>query len=236
MSILEKTKQVLGAAESELLGFPQNKNLIKPFLRLFIYPIFYLKLGFKDLTRPFAVSSAISFLLIVLFVLVANSANIPQDITMIVFNVSTWGVLLLVSFSTPSSYAFYGVKESDLTNVVNILTKNGINTSKEIELFEKNLDRISERIDERVKFYRWLIGLFWALYLLFNNFHFRLIGLTKREMHENDMSNFFSSVFNVMLFTGVALLVMACYKRASKVLLSYLYYACVEKKSMSDES
>ncbi|ODS04599.1 hypothetical protein VSF3289_03738 [Vibrio scophthalmi] len=58
-----KTKEILEASESALLGFSINRSLLKPVQRLFVYPLVYLKVGFGDFTKPMAIWSFTSFAL-----------------------------------------------------------------------------------------------------------------------------------------------------------------------------
>ncbi|WP_419243554.1 hypothetical protein [Photobacterium leiognathi] len=125
-----KTKEILEASESALLGFSINRSLLKPVQRLFVYPLVYLKLGFGDFTKPMAVWSFTSFAFMVLLALFSSSMEMPQEIFLILFNICIWGILLLTIFSTPSTYAFYGATEASVNKIVDILDETEFKVSQ----------------------------------------------------------------------------------------------------------
>ncbi len=226
-----KTKEILEASESSLLGFSINRSLLKPVQRLFIYPLVYLKVGFGDFTKPIVVWSFTSFALMGLLTLFSSSMEMPQEIFLILFNICIWGILLLTTFSTPSSYAFYGATEASVNKIVDIFDKNGVQNESDIELLESNLEKIEQRIDARVKFYKWIIGSFWGLYLLIFSFQLRFLSLSGKKIDDNFLNNSFEEFLYVILFTVFALLAMISYKRASNMLIANLQYACIEQKA-----
>ncbi|EHR0760685.1 hypothetical protein KUH14_004562 [Vibrio parahaemolyticus] len=226
-----KTKEILEASESALLGFSINRSLLKPVQRLFVYPLVYLKLGFGDFTKPMAVWSFTSFALMVLLALFSSSMEMPQEIFLILFNICIWGILLLTIFSTPSTYAFYGATEASVNKIVDILDENGVQSESDIELLESNLEKVEQRIDAKVKFYKWIIGAFWGLYLLSLNFQLRFLSLSGKKIDDTLLNSGFEEFLYVVLFTVFALLAMISYKRASNMLIANLQYACVEQKA-----
>ncbi|MGL4192373.1 MAG: hypothetical protein ACRCRU_07315 [Vibrio sp.] len=226
-----KTKEILEASESALLGFSINRNLLKPVQRLFVYPLVYLKLGFGDFTKPMAVWSFTSFALMVLLALFSSSIKMPQEIFLILFNICIWGILLLTIFSTPSTYAFYGATEASVNKIVDILDKNGVQRVSDIELLESNIEKVEQRIDAKVKFYKWIIGACWGLYLFSLNFQLRFLSLSGKKIDEAFLNSSFEEFLYVVSFTVFALLAMISYKRASNMLIVNLQYACVEQKA-----
>ncbi|WP_305819443.1 hypothetical protein [Photobacterium leiognathi] len=226
-----KTKEILEASESALLGFSINRSLLKPVQRLFVYPLVYLKLGFGDFTKPMAVWSFTSFALMVLLALFSSSMEMPQDIFLILFNICIWGILLLTIFSTPSTYAFYGATEASVNKIVDIFDENGVQSESDVELLESNLEKVEQRIDAKVKFYKWIIGAFWGLYLLSLNLQLRFLSLSDKKIDDTFLNSSFEEFLYVVLFTVFALLAMISYKRASNMLIANLQYACVEQKS-----
>ena len=226
-----KTKEILEASESALLGFSINRSLLKPVQRLFVYPLVYLKLGFGDFTKPMAVWSFTSFAFMVLLALFSSSMEMPQEIFLILFNICIWGILLLTIFSTPSTYAFYGATEASVNKIVDILDENGVQSESDIELLESNLEKVEQRIEAKVKFYKWIIGAFWGLYLLSLNFQLRFLSLSGKKIDDTLLNSGFEEFLYVVLFTVFALLAMISYKRASNMLIANLQYACVEQKA-----
>ncbi|ODS04601.1 hypothetical protein VSF3289_03740 [Vibrio scophthalmi] len=165
-----------------------------------------------------------------LLALFSSSIEMPQEIFLILLNICMWGILLLTVFLTPSAYAFYGATEVSVNKVVDILDKNGVQSKSDIELLESNLEKIEERIEARVKFYKWIIGAFWGLYLLLLNFQLRFLSLSGKKIDDNFLDSSSEEFLYVVLFTVFALLAMVSYKRASNMLIANLQYACVEQK------
>ena len=124
-----KTKNILEASESALLGFSTSRNLLSPMQRIFVYPLVYLKVGFGDFTRPMAVWSFASFALLTFLAILSSHVELPREAFLIFFNLSMWGVLLLITFLTPSTYAFYGATYASVNKVVDILNDNNVKRS-----------------------------------------------------------------------------------------------------------
>ena len=225
-----KTKNILEASESALLGFSTSRNLLSPMQRLFFYPLVYLKVGFGDFTRPMAVWSFTSFVLLILLAILSSSVELPREAFLIFFNVSMWGVLLLITFLTPSTYAFYGATDASVNKVVDILNDNNVKSEADIELLECNIEKIELRIEARVNFYKWVIGVFWGLYILLLNFQLRVFSLSEKTFDEEFLRSNFEDFLYVMVFTVVSLIAMVSYKRASNMLIANLQYACIEQK------
>lgn len=145
-------------------------------------------------------------------------------------NICTCVILLITIFLTPSTYAFYGATEASVNKVVSILDDKGVKLKLEIELLESNLEKVEQRIDARVKFYKWVIGAFWGLYLLSVNFQLRFFG-TANKLDEVFLRSIFEDFLLVTLFTLLALIAMISYKRASNMLIANIQFACVEQKT-----
>lgn len=226
-----KTKEILEASESSLLGFSTNRSLLKPIQRLFIYPLAYIKVGFGDFTKPMFFWSVTSFSVLVALSLFSSSLAMSKELVFLLFNICMWIALFLTTFLTPSTYAFYGATEVSVNKIVDILNHNGVQNEKAIELFESNLERISERIESRVKFYKWIIGTFWGAYILLLNFQLRFLSLTGKSIDDEMVNSGLKSFLYVAIFTTFSLIAMISYKRASNMLIANIQYACTEQKS-----
>ena len=99
-----------------------------------------------------------------------------------------------------------------MNKVVSILDDKGVKLKLEIELLESNLEKVEQRIDARVKFYKWVIGAFWGLYLLSVNFQLRFFG-TANKLDEVFVRSTLEDFLLVTLFTLLALIAMISYKR-----------------------
>ena len=226
-----KTKEILEASESALLGFTSNRSVLKPVQRFVIYPLVYLRVGFGDFTKPMAIWSLASFILLLVLTLFSSSFEMPNERFLVSFNVCIWVVLLLTMFSTPSSYAFYGATEASVNRIVEILDQNNVHKEVDVELLEENMEKVEKRIEARVDFYKWIIGSFWGLYILLVNFELRFVSLSGKPIGDDFLQSTFESFLYVILFTAFALLAMISYKRASKMLMANLHYACVEQRA-----
>ncbi|MEZ7493380.1 hypothetical protein QO198_17690 [Pseudoalteromonas distincta] len=230
--MFNKTKSIIECTESSLLGFSTKKSYLSPVQRLFFYPLVYLQVGFVDFVRPLKIWSLFSFVIALALSFLVKNSILDSNSYIASLNIFVWFFLLLISFSTPSSYAFNGVTELTVNNTVIILSEHEINSVDSLELLEDNVDKIEERIDERVKFYKWLIGSAWAGYILFINFQFRVISISDMKPDKNFLDSLFETSVYLSLFSLFALTLMMSYKRASKILISNLRYACVQKKSL----
>ncbi|WP_138508622.1 hypothetical protein [Pseudoalteromonas ruthenica] len=226
-----QTKEILEASESAFLGFSANRTLLKPAQRLFIYPFAYLRVGFGDFTKPMTIWSITSFTLLIIITLLSSGLDMSNEIYLTSFNICMLGALLLITFSTPSSYAFYGATEASVSTIVAIFDQNNIQKEEHIELLKDNIDRVEKRIEARVKFYKWIIASFWGLYFILVNLELRFASLSKKPIENDFLQNAFDDFLYVAFITALALLAMACYKRASDMLIANLQYACVEKKA-----
>ncbi|MCF6455523.1 hypothetical protein [Pseudoalteromonas sp. MMG024] len=229
--MFKKTNDILEASESELLGFSTSLSLLKPVQRVCIYPLIYLKMGFGNLTKPMAIWSMISFFLLIVLLLLSSGIEMRKEVFLFSFNLCIWVALLFVTFSTPSSYAFYGVTEKNISKIVEILDHHNVQNKEDIELLEQNIDKVDKRIEERINFYKWIIGSFWGLYILLMNFELRLISISGNVIDTDFLKDNFETCLYVILFTGFALVAMISYKRASNMLIASLQFACVEQKS-----
>lgn len=64
--MFKKTKEILEASESALLGFSDNRSLLTPVQRFLVYPLAYLKVGFGDFIKPLILWVLVSFTVFVL--------------------------------------------------------------------------------------------------------------------------------------------------------------------------
>lgn len=233
--MFKKTRNILETTESVLLGFRAHKSHLKFVERFFFYPIIYLNLGFKDIViKPLTVWSFVSIVIVVALLFFSKTLDISPltlsdliDLTFII-------TLFLTIFSTPSSYAFYGMDDKTVEKIKLILRDNDIATVKRLELLEQHLEMIDERTEARIKFYKTLIGVFWGLNLIFYNFQFRFATISGVRVDESWAQDFFETFIYVLLGTAAALFVMLCYRRASKIVTSCIQYACIDLKSEAD--
>ncbi|MFW0966447.1 hypothetical protein ACEV9L_25680, partial [Vibrio parahaemolyticus] len=101
-----KTKEILEASESALLGFSINRSLLKPVQRFFVYPLVYLKIGFGDFTKPMAVWSFCSFAALVVLALFSSKIEMPREIFLILMRISVIAIARFGLFRSPDPAVF----------------------------------------------------------------------------------------------------------------------------------
>ncbi|MFT7279053.1 MAG: hypothetical protein ACI8WI_002605 [Pseudoalteromonas distincta] len=230
--MFSRAKSIIESTESNLLGFKAKKGYLNLFQRLFVYPFMFLKMGFENITRPIAVWLFILFIMFFIISLFSQYLAISPEVYVLLINISLWVVLFSLSFSTPSSYCFYEITDKTINSTLEILNENKIDSVDRIDSLESNIDMISERIEDRGKFYKWLIGLVWGGLLLYINFQFRLANLSATQPNDSFIADIIEKSFYVASFTSVALILMMSYIRASKILVANLKYACIQHKSL----
>ncbi len=162
--------------------------------------------------------------------LVGKSLSVPKEVWPIALNACFFSSLFLVVFAMPSTYAFSGVTHELVKKVVVILEKNGVDSEAKIELLEDNLEKVAQRIDARVSFYKWLLGAVWAAYLLVLNIEFRFILKLEADELTKALSENLSSFIVMAFFTIAALLLVVGYKKAANVLVKSIEFSCIEYK------
>ena len=224
------TSRILQDTESLLLNLPAQNKIWKWPTRYIIFPFKFLQLGLGDFIKPASLWAFLSVALILLTAIFVQKLNVPMEYRGTILNISLFIPMALVIFSVPSTYAFSGVIEKNITKVKGFLQKEGINTIEETELLEENIKRIFSRTNSRVSFYKWLVGALWTLYIVFFSIEMKVFLSAKPKTNDPDLSNtimyfaiyLFSSLFAMFLIVG--------YKRASDILIKTIEYACTQNK------
>ena len=225
-----KTKEILEDAEALLVGMSPVRSKINVVQKYCAFPIFCLFTGWNDFTRSLRVFLVLLIIIsIALFSPISSFTTLSNDLKGITLLLLP---LILCLFLVPSSYAMYGLTETNIKKIVDVLDYHDIRRESDIELFESNLERIELRIEGKIKFYNWLIGGSWGLYLIFINYLLRIYSNATPEVLEDVIKE---SLVPLAIFTLTSLIIVICYKRACNILIASLMYGCTEQKARAKE-
>ncbi|WP_040576531.1 hypothetical protein [Methylophaga thalassica] len=140
--------------------------------------------------------------------------------------------IALVIFAVPSTYALNAVEKDQVVYVSKLIHDAGINTLEKIELLEQNIESIFSRINSRVTFYKWFLGVVWAISVFQLNIYIGFISKIEDKGLTGIMRDSAESlVFMVICFISVLVIVQG-YKRASEKLIKTIEFAAVERKAV----
>lgn len=171
----------------------------------------------------------VSACLILLFV-ATRYIDISQNAMWLSSSFFMFICMFLVIFSTPSSYAYYGVSSADIGSVVSHLERIGVDNAQVAESIEENMGIISQRLISRIAVFRWGVAVCWAISTLTLNYSTNIILKVMPESWEQHLlDNLFSFIiFAVLSF--VAILLIASYKKATDILVKTIEFGLVEIK------
>lgn len=228
--MFEITKNIIEETEFSVLELKHNRNSWGMFARHIIFPLRFLRLGLGDFLSPVSIYSLITFILIFLASQASHIFSIPKEYITILFNCCLCIPMAIVIFAAPSTYAYYGINTSNVKKVSGIIASNGLDSKEKIELLEKNLELIEERVNARVSFYKWLVASLWAIYIIIFNIEIRYeLGEKLSSNKANWIETLITFSFT-LVFTMMALLLIAAYKRASDHLVKCVKFGCIEQK------
>ena len=230
INMFQITQEILEKTEASLLGITNKNWAVRKLYIYLIFPWKYLVFGLGVFFKPIYIWALLSFLLLLLFVFVIPEFDLDPKYSLLILNVCLYIPLFLVIFAVPSTYSYYGVELKNVKQVSEFIESVGLDSIEKIELLEKSIDSIYIRISSRVSFYRWGIGIVWALYLLFFNIEVKyIIADSKGNLSQILMENF-TSFIPILLSTLLAFVLVIGYKRASEALIKSLEFGCIEQK------
>lgn len=242
------TEKILKNHEMKILNYtdkqifpeiPLLNNFLKKIFyiinKYITYPFKYLFLGAKDFFKPLFIWTIISYTFLVIFsIFIPESNNIPQNINFIIINglnISLIISMLLVIFSVPTTFAFYGLNNKEIMDRTKDLMYMNITTKVTIEYIEKNLEKIYIRVTKRYNTYRWVIGSIWVTSLLIFSILIRLYpNIEWIEILNQNKTPFLMYIFFIL----VLILMNISYKRASDILFISLEFSLIELKYKLD--
>jgi hypothetical protein len=158
-----------------------------------------------------------------------SKSSIDNTYQLYILNFCFYFPIILVVFSVPSTYSFYGVKGSHVEAARETILAEEITSKEEVEILEGCLERIEKRTLSRVVFYNWLIGAFWAIYIIILNFELRLAAKENQDISKfvtDTVTNFSITLLSVIF----ALAIVSSYKKSSELLIKSIEFACSEIK------
>lgn len=228
--MFEKTKLIVEKTENKIIKFKLLEGWLYYICKFIVFPCQYIKTGIGELLRPASVGVFTAFVLMLMFPTLISYFDVPKTYFPMVFDLMMIFPALLVIFAVPSTYMSNGVKSECVSFVVSQLKSARFVDSDEVDLFESNLEKFSKRVETRITFYRWVVGVFWAIYLIVFNLNMRFITeQPKISLFDKIRENFFSFSLTLAVVFFCVVFILA-YKRASELLFTTLEIGCAEYK------
>ncbi len=230
LSFFDITKLIVERTESMVMGLAVREGWLLFVSRVFYHPYRYMKVGLSELSRPASVWSFMAFVVLLACSFLLSKFEAPVEYRAVIMNFTMIPPFLLVIFAMPSTYMCNGVKSEVVNKVVSELRAAGISDSDSVDLFENNVEKFSNRVESRISFYRWTVGGFWALYLVFFNLDMRMASSQNFMIAaEKIRDNLFSMAFTILAVFACIISILA-YKRASELLFTTIEIGCTEYK------
>ena len=219
------TKKILEESEKSLLNsFKTNSKYIDQDYRL---SAGYMLLGIKELFKPLNKFIKILFyMLISVFLYDIVFANIKLENTIFTIIIFT----SLVFFAIPSTYAFYGIKNSHIEKILNIFYQNNIKSINILESIEVNINMLYARSNERIKALKWIVSTSWLTYTIFLKQFMDLLSKQKNiNINDFSMTNI-EITFQMLGYLLVAIIVITSYKKGIDFLFNAIKFSINEYK------
>ena len=226
--MFEQTRKIVEKTEAHIVGFRYDNETLNFGARLVWFPLQYLWLGLKEYFKPAKVGYVLLMVLWGLSHPVAKQLQIADEYYVFIIYGGFLGALFFTMFAMPSTYVFSGVSKNLVDSVVNIMKNQQVNTKEDIELIEKNIEKIGERISSRIAFYKWLVGVAWGVYIFSLNVEMRFLVKLDGDALTKAISNNLTPFIIMMMSTIFALLIVVGYKKASDLLVKSIEFACIE--------
>lgn len=230
--MFEKTQWILKETESYLLDFRVNSFLLNKAARWVWFPLNYLLFGLRELFKPIVVLLYFYFFFFCIGAIFIEQVETQSLAARVALYLCLFLPIALVIFAVPSTYALNAVEKDQVVYVSKLIHDAGINTLEKIELLEQNIESIFSRINSRVTFYKWFLGVVWAISVFQLNIYIGFISKIEDKGLTGVMRDSAESlVFMVICFISVLVIVQG-YKRASEKLIKTIEFAAVERKAV----
>ncbi|ATZ74428.1 hypothetical protein CWC33_12290 [Idiomarina sp. X4] len=228
--MFRKTQKIIEETEVEILGGDLEASVPRIIRKYVFLPTKCLKLGIGEFFRPASVCFFISVFLSVIALISMNQFQALSELSVFIYSLVIIIPALLSIFSVPSTYVNYGVTDQHIDATINVIERNGVKSEAEIEMLTDNIEKVNNRIDSRIKFYKLTVGAVWAVYLFFFNIQFRvLLGLGDSKLQVN-LTQEILDFGAFVLMTIIALSSIVSYKKACDVLIKSIEFSCSELK------
>ena len=230
IKIFELTQKILEESEAYILNHSSQTKAGYWFSRQIIFPIKFLFKGSEEFLKPFTKWGLMSFAFLIAATYIVDNGEFSTEIKSFIFSVCLYAPMVLVMFSVPSTYAYYGVEPKDVDAVVEYLEKFNIQDLETIDCLQSNLENIHTRIINRVSAYKWIIGASWALFSLILN---QQLNVTLKINPDSWKTTFQENIIHLAVLISISILaiwITTSYKRASELLIKTLEFGLVEIK------
>lgn len=222
-------KKIFDYTESYILGYAPGHRVESWFLKRFWFPFKYIFKGGGELFWPFMKWSWMFLASFVAMTYIVKENQTPQFVLFLAW-LCAFIPMFLVMFSLPSTYAYYGVKPKHINDVVDYIEQQGIASVELVDLFEKCLEKIKERVAARVSAFKWVVGVGWALFTFTTNLEIGILLRKDPSQWVDAASKLTFDLFGFVFFSVIAITLVFSYKRASDLLVKTLEYSALEIK------
>jgi len=169
----------------------------------------------------------LSFILLIIVTYISENIGLSDKITLFLYLISILGTIMLVTFSVPSTYAYFGIQNN---NVISILKYNNISRIYELEILENNIEIIYERVLARINAFKWLVGAYWIFFTFTQN---QQMTIAKKLENKDFLTLVLMNINEIIVsvsITLVAIWLISSYKRASDFLFKGIIFGINEFK------
>ncbi|QFT37721.1 MULTISPECIES: hypothetical protein [unclassified Vibrio] len=210
--------------KSELIVFNVEKQ--SRFFNWIWLPIMQFITGLKDVGLPTSIGAAIWFVLFLGTMLVTRLLDLPADVMNYAAIVCILLPVIAMLFATPSSYSMSGLTDDNVGQISKLILQKAENEKSKVELLDSCFDILEQRIDSRSKFYRMLIGAYWAYNILF-------VNLIQKQITSIDVV--WKSILDASFYLALCWLLYLSYKRGSDILMRTLRLAFKNAASSANQ-
>jgi len=205
------TKKLLTKVEQQVVRIETRYSWLNYILNHSFFPLMFLAFGMTELFRPLKTWGTL-FLISSIVILIIN---IPEDQKSSLLSVCFFGSIILVMYALPSSYAFDSVLSGEIVQIKQFVSQQGVKTEERIKLLINNIDLVKARVYARVNFFKWLLGVSWALSLfIFNQFNSIVIKISP-DMIKEIIGESIGSLSVLGIFSLFILCSIISYKKAN---------------------
>lgn len=235
LKIFDTTKEIIEKSEANILNSKPDNKLILYFNKQIVFPIKYMMLGSSDFFKPFFKWSFLFFIILSIVTYSIKNITISSELIVFLYTIIMFGTLMLVIFSVPSTYAYFGIKNENIIAVMAILKNNQITTLHELEVLESNIDIIYDRVLARINAFKWVVGAYWIYFTFSQNQKMSIAKqLENKDFIQFIMTNMGEIALTISI-TIIAIWLISSYKRASDFLFKSIIFGINEYKYLLSE-
>ena len=230
LKIFDTTKEIIEKSEANILNYESDNRFILYFNKHIVFPIKYVMLGSSDFFKPFIKWFFLFFVMLLIVSYFVKNVSFPSELIVFLYTIIMFGTLMLVIFSVPSTYAYFGIKNENVIEVMDILKNNQITTLHELEVLESNIDIIYDRVLARINAFKWVVGAYWIYFTFSQN---QKMSIAKQFDNKDFIQFIITNMGEIALtisITIIAIWLISSYKRASDFLFKSISFGINEYK------